>query len=86
MHDFLGKCGEIFCHINHSGEYYSASDVDALLSDVRELVEAARAVLNAQKINYVKKDISDLIEAIAAVERHFEGRENAIPATKEKLS
>ena len=59
-----------------SGFYYPASDVDALLADVRRLVEAGKYRDNIDNTCRDGWDIFrakvDLKEAIAAVERHLE--------------
>ena len=41
---------------------------DALREALRALVEAAKAVLNAKKITYVREEDANLQQAIAAVE------------------
>ena len=61
--------------------FYRASDVDALLADVRAMVEAGKALESTTKFteNWILKDrveaIIDrskkLFKALAAVERHF---------------
>ena len=57
-------------------EYYRAADVDALLADVRRLVEAGKYRDNIDNTCRDGWDIFrakvDLKEAIAAVERHLE--------------
>ena len=52
--------------MHYSSEFYYAADVDALLADVRRLVEALNKWVNP-------KYCYDLQKAIAAVERHLGG-------------
>ena len=65
------------------GDFYNAADVDALLSDVRALVEADEMLLAPVPLEYVsfnnrisdieltRKRVEALKQAVAAVERNF---------------
>lgn len=63
------------------GQYYQPSckvykdtDVDALLTDVRRLVEVAKHYLDTPTADEITKRLAlhDLRQAISAVERHYQ--------------